>query len=193
LDRRGPLKVLDVAKVEGWRRWLQTNRLSEPGVWLVFHNRESGLPSITYDEALDEALAFGWIDSIIKKLDGRSFARKFTPRRPWSIWSSSNIARVERLKKEGRMTEWGLQAFEKRTGEISLLEKFNREGISTPKDLENALRKNKKAWFNFERFAPSYRKRYLMWISGAKSPETRKKRVKEAVALISKNVKNLLK
>jgi uncharacterized protein YdeI (YjbR/CyaY-like superfamily) len=193
VNKRDSLQVIDVGNVENWRSWLRGNHLSVPGIWLVFHNRESGLPSISYDDALDAALSFGWIDSVIKKIDGGSYARKFTPRRPWSIWSSSNISRVERLKREGRMTKWGLQAFEKRTGEISLLEKFNREGVAVPKDLESALRKNKKAWANFELFAPSYRKRYLVWISAAKSPATREKRIKEAVILISKNVKDLLK
>jgi uncharacterized protein YdeI (YjbR/CyaY-like superfamily) len=172
---------------------LKRNHSSAKGVWLVFHRKDSGLPTISYDDAVDEALAFGWIDSIIKRIDERSYARKFTKRQPRSIWSSSNISRVERLKKEGRMTEWGLQAFAKRTGEISLLEKFNQETIEVPKDLENALKRNKKALANFKRMAPSHRKRYLVWISGAKKAETRQKRIDEAVILISKNVKDLLK
>jgi len=91
------------------------------------------------------------------------------------------------------MTEWGLQAFARRTGEISLLEKFNRETTEVPKDLGNALKRNKMALANFERMAPSHRKRYLVWISGAKQAETRQKRIAEAVILISKNVKGLLK
>ena len=91
------------------------------------------------------------------------------------------------------MTERGLGAFAKRTGEISLLEKFNQEEVAIPKDLKDALRRNKKAQANFERFAPSYRKRYLIWVSGAKKAETRKRRIEEAVILISKNVMNLLK
>lgn len=148
---------------------------------------------MTYDEALDEALAHGWIDSIIRRIDDWSYVRKFTPRQPWSIWSSSNISRVERLKREGRMTKRGLEAFAKRTGEKSMLEKVNREGISVSKDLEDALRKNKKAWANFGKFAPSHRKRYLIWIGAAKRPETRKKRIDEAVVLISENLRNLLK
>jgi uncharacterized protein YdeI (YjbR/CyaY-like superfamily) len=187
------LKSLDVPDASGWHSWLLKCGSTEKGIWLVFHKKDSGLPTISYDDALDEALAFGWIDSIIKKIDDRSYARKFTPRQPWSIWSKSNIARVERLKKEGRMTERGLDSFAKRTGEVSLLEKFNKEEMAVPKDLEDALRRNKKAQANFEHFAPSHRKRYLIWISGAKKPETRKKRIEEAVVLISKNVKDLLK
>ncbi|HMD78681.1 MAG TPA: YdeI/OmpD-associated family protein [Nitrososphaerales archaeon] len=184
---------LDVPSASDWRSWLKRNHSSAKGVWLVFHRKDSGLSSISYDDALDEALTFGWIDSIIKKIDDRSYARKFTPRQPWSVWSRSNIARVERLKKEGRMTEWGLQAFAKRTGEMSFLEKFDQKDITIPKDLNDALRRNRKAWANFERFAPSHRKRYLIWISGAKKATTRRKRIDDAVILISQNVKNLLK
>jgi uncharacterized protein YdeI (YjbR/CyaY-like superfamily) len=148
---------------------------------------------MTYDEALDEALAYGWIDSILKKLDDSRHARKFTPRRPWSIWSRRNVERVEALKREGRMTKWGLDAFDKRTSEVSQLEKVNAEGSVVPQDLIEALRRNKRASANFEKFAPGYRKKYLVWISAAKKPETRRKRIVEAVKLISENVKDLLK
>lgn len=159
-------------------------------MWLIF--RRGGL-SIDYGEALDEALTFGWIDSLIKKIDGERYARKFTPRRPWSIWSSLNIDRMEKLKEEGRMTKWGLEAFAKRTREISTVEKINAQGATIPSDLLIALRANKKAWDNFTKFTPGYRKKYLVWISDVKKPEIRKKRIKEAVELISHNVKNLLK
>ena len=169
------------------------NHDKEDGVWLVFFKKDSGVPSISYEEALDEALAFGWIDSLIKKTDERQFARKFTPRRPWSIWSKLNISRVEKLIGEGRMTSMGLAAFKMRTGEKSLLEKINSQGVTIPPDFGNALKRNKKAWKNFNRLGPSYKKRYLIWISGAKTPTTRAKRIAEAVILVSKKVKSLLK
>ena len=91
------------------------------------------------------------------------------------------------------MTKWGLKAYEKRTGKISILEKFNTEGFTVPRDLESALRKDKMAWSNFQKFTSSHRKRYVVWVSSAKRDETRKKRIDEAVSLISRNVKNLLK
>lgn len=187
------LKTLRVSKPSDWRSWLEKNHGKEDGVWLVFLKKGSGVPSISYDEAVDEALAFGWIDSLIKKIDERQFARKFTPRRPWSIWSKLNISRVEKLIGEGRMTGRGLAAFRMRTPEISLLEKISIEGVTIPPDFGIALRMNKKAWKNFERFGPSYKKRYLVWISGAKTPKTRAKRIAEAVILVSRNVKSLLK
>lgn len=187
------LETLDVDRAAEWRSWLRDNHLKSQGVWLVFRRKGSGRKSISYDEAIDEALAFGWIDSIIKKIDAEKYVRKYTPRRPWSIWSRLNIDRVEKLKAEGRMTRWGLEAFAKRTSETSLLEKINAEGIRIPRDLEDALRTNKAAWRNFESFPPSHRKRYLIWISSAKRPGTRKKRIAEAVEMISQNVKELLK
>ena len=107
------LKMLDARKPRDWRSWLDKNHETEDGVWLVFHKKGSREPSISYDEAIDEALAYGWIDSVIRRIDESRYARKFTPRRPWSIWSKLNIDRVMKLTEEGRMTRWGLTAFEK--------------------------------------------------------------------------------
>lgn len=185
------LEALEVEDEARWRSWLATNHQSSQGVWLVF--RKKGVKSLSYDEAIDGALAYGWIDSLVRKIDDVRYGRKFTPRKPWSIWSSLNISRVERLRTEGRMTKWGLEAFAKRTSEISALERINAEGVKIPADLEEALRANAKAWNNYEKFAPSHRKRYAIWISAAKKPETRKMRIAEAVDLISQNVKDLLK
>jgi uncharacterized protein YdeI (YjbR/CyaY-like superfamily) len=185
------LDTLEVEDEARWLSWLAANHQSSQGVWLVF--RKKGVKSLSYDEAVDGALAYGWIDSLVRKIDDTRYARKFTPRKPWSIWSSLNIARVKRLRTEGRMTRWGLQAFAKRTPEISALERINAEGMKVPADLEEALRANAKAWSNYEKFARSHRKRYVIWISAAKKPETRERRIAEAVDLISQNVKELLK
>ena len=159
---------------------------------MVFHRQNMG-KSISYSDALDGALAYGWIDSLIRKIDDTRYARKFTPRRPGSIWSSSNTARVLELKREGKMTRWGLDAYEKRTGKVSLLERFNKGEVAAPEEFEAALRRNKGAWKNYQRMAPSYRKRYLLWISGAKRLETRKRRIAEAVQLVADNVRELVK
>jgi len=174
-----------------WHDWLEKHHLDSAGVLLVFH--KGGGPTITYDDALDEALVYGWIDSVIRKIDEEKYVRRFSPRRPGSIWSSLNIERVNRLRREGRMTEWGVAAFEKRTSKTSPLEQINAEGAKVPRDFEAALRKNGKAWENFQRMAPSHRKRYLIWLSGAKRPLTRKRRIRQAVELAGRNVKNLLK
>lgn len=185
------LETLDVRDAREWRDWLGRHHLDREGVLLVFH--KGGTPSITYDQALDEALAYGWIDSVIRKVDDEKYTRKFTPRRPGSVWSKLNVDRVSRLTREGRMTKWGLAAFSQRTSEVSLLEQFNAGQIGTPPGFEAALKKDRKAWENYQRMAPSHRKRYFIWISGAKRQETREKRIAEAVQLLARNVKNLLK
>ena len=190
------LGLLDVQKASEWRLWLKKNHLKSQGVWLVYHRSGSGIPSISYEESVDEALAFGWIDSVIRRIDEERYARKFTPRRPGSVWSESNIERVGRLQKDGMMTEWGLEAFAKRTGRVSFLEQFNARGAGAakvPKDFAEALRADAQAWANFQRMAPSHRKRYLLWIADAKKAGTRQKRIAEAVVLVGKNVKNLMK
>lgn len=186
-------ETLEVKDAKDWLSWLKKNHLKSQGVWLVFHRKGSNYPSPTYEEALDWALAYGWIDSLIKKIDDTRYTRKFTPRKPWSIWSTSNINRVKRLEQESKMTRWGLEAFAKRTSEKSQSERFSVGDFKIPEDLEKALRANPRAWSNFERFTPSYRKRYLMWISNAKKSETRRQRIAEAVNLISRNMKALLK
>ena len=178
---------------EEWLSWLRKHHLTSKGVWLVFRKVDSGGRSISYDEAINNALAFGWIDSVVRKIDDEKYARKFTPRRSGSVWSKLNIERVERLRHEGKMTRWGLEAFAKRTGEVSFLEKFNAGAIPIPDHLEVALRLNRNAWAKFQRMPPSQRKRYMMWVAEAKKKETRERRVAEAVRLIEKNVKNLLK
>jgi len=195
LDLTRPMiaETVQVDDADKWHSWLRKNHLKSKGVWLVFQRKDTGTPSPTYDEALDWALAYGWIDSMIRKIDDQKYARKFTPRKPWSIWSSSNINRVLRLERERKMTRWGLEAFAKRTSEKSQSEKFGLQDFRIPEDLEKALRANPRAWSNFEQFTLSYRKRYLMWIGSAKRFETRQTRIREAVDLISKNVKALLK
>jgi len=167
--------------------------MSKQRVWLVFYRRGTGKASLSYDEAIDTALCFGWVDSITKKIDDRKYARKFTPRRLGSVWSKSNIDRVRRLAKEGRMTERGMALFRERGLEVSLAEKFKIKQPPYPAEFLKALRKNKGAWSNFQRFAPSYKRRYLMWLTSTKQPKTKERRITEAVDLISKNVKSLLK
>jgi uncharacterized protein YdeI (YjbR/CyaY-like superfamily) len=186
-------ETLEVTDQREWQSWLNKNHLKSQGVWLVFQRKSTGRSSPTYEEALGWALAYGWIDSLIKKIDDSRYARKFTPRKPWSIWSTPNINRVKRLKLEGKMTRWGLEAFEMRTSKRSLLEQFRDKEVQIPKDLEKALRANPRAWTNFQKFSSSYRKRYSMWISAAKRSGTRQRRISEAVELISRNVKALLK
>jgi uncharacterized protein YdeI (YjbR/CyaY-like superfamily) len=159
----------------------------------VFYKKGVDELCLSYDEALDNALCFGWIDSMVRRIDGHRYARKFTPRRPGSIWSKSNMDRVERLLSLGRMTEFALTRFQERSDRVSLAEKFKVDEPSSPAEFLEALKKNRQAWDNFQKFAPSYRRSYLLWIMSAKASATRARRIVEAVDLISRNVKSLMK
>ena len=173
--------------------WLEANHETKKAIWLQFYKKHIDKANISYEDAIEEALAFGWIDGMVRRIDDHRYRLRFTPRRPGSIWSKRNIARVKKLFREGRMTKQGMVAFERRTDKVSLAEQFKVDEPPAPKDFLAALEMNKKASRNFDRFAPSYRKRYLMWLTSARTPETRKKRIKEAVDLIARNVKTLLK
>jgi uncharacterized protein YdeI (YjbR/CyaY-like superfamily) len=188
------MKIFDPKSEEDWHSWLEKNHLSESEIWLVYHKKGSSMQTgISYDESLDWALCYGWIDSLIKRIDDERYARKFTPRKPTSIWSKSNIERMNRLIREPRMTERGVELFRKRSKEVSLAERFNAKQIPFPASFTVALKKNERAWQNFRAFSPSHRKQYQMWIASAKRDETRDRRIEEAIRLISKNVKSLTK
>jgi len=167
---------------------------SKPGIWLVFYKKGTGKPTIPYEAAVEEALCFGWIDSIIKKIDEEKYARKFTPRKDGSYWSALNRKRADKMIKQGKMTKAGLAKIEtaKKTG---LWNQDGRPEISwdVPPELAKALARNKKAKDNFDGLAASYRRHYIGWIATAKRPETKKKRVSEAIALLEKGMKLGLK
>jgi uncharacterized protein YdeI (YjbR/CyaY-like superfamily) len=172
---------------------LEANHETKKAIWLQFYKKHADKACISYEDAVEEALAFGWIDGMVRRIDDHRYRLRLTPRRPGSIWSALNIARVEKLLREGRMTKQGIAAFERRTDKVSLAERFKVDEPPVPRDFLAALERNENARRNFDRFAPSYRKRCLMWLTSARTPETRKRRIEEAVDLIARNVKNLLK
>jgi len=180
--------------IEEWRKWLKQNHHKVDEVWLVFYKKGTGEQALDYWAALDEALCFGWIDSLIKKIDDTKHARKFTPRNQISKWSESNKKRVERLIKDGRMTEAGL-AVVKAAKANGCWDKPDRPPTVTevPAELSAALRQNKKALAIFNKLAPSHQKQYIIWIAMAKRPETRDMRIREAIDLLEKGQKLGLK
>lgn len=188
------MKQLYITDREQWRNWLSENHAAEAGIWLIFYKKETSVPSIAYEAAVEEALCFGWIDSIIKKIDDERYARKFTPRSVKSVWSALNKKRVNKMIKQGRMTEVGLAKIKaaKKTG---LWNKDPRRQISldVPPEFAKALARNKMARENFDKLAPSYRKHYIGWITFAKRPETKKRRIDESIALLEKGQKLGLK
>jgi uncharacterized protein YdeI (YjbR/CyaY-like superfamily) len=172
-----------------WRKWLSKNNKKSKGVWLVFYKKETGISSLDYDAAVEEALCFGWIDSLVKKIDEKKYVRKLTPRNSKSVWSELNKKRVAKVMKEGRMTKTGLQKIEeaKQNGSWNKELKDVKICYNAPKDFIIALEKNKKAKENFERISLSNKKRFYMWINIAKKEETRERRIKESIALLKNN------
>jgi uncharacterized protein YdeI (YjbR/CyaY-like superfamily) len=110
-------------KAEDWNSWLGTNHNKYPGVWIIFPKKKTGITTLSYEEALDIGLAYGWIDVSIRRIDDRTFGRKFTPRRLESVWTRSNVERARKLIKEGKMTKWGLEAFQKRLNKPKAVKK----------------------------------------------------------------------
>ncbi len=183
------LKTLDVRNCEHWRAWLAKHHDSESEVWLVFHKRQTGRPSIAYDEAVDLALCFGWIDSLIKRLDDNRYARKFTPRKPDSRWSSANRKRYARLEASGRLTPAGL----KRAPTDRSYDAPRPARPKLPPYIQQALRRRPAAWNYFQSLAPSYRRLYIGWIDSAKRRETKTRRLQEAIGLLAAGKKLGLK
>lgn len=188
------MKQLYVTNRDEWREWLFENHTTKAGIWLVFYKKETSRPTIAYEAAVEEAICFGWIDSIIKKLDAARYARKFTPRSDKSKWSLLNKKRADKMIKQGRMTEVGLAKI-KEAKKKGLWNKDPRPQISLdiPPEFAKALAHNKKAKGNFDKLAPSYRKYYIGWIAVAKRPETKKRRIDESIALLEKGKKLGLK
>ena len=177
-----------------WHKWLQKNHAGSAGVWFVFFKKRCGKPSLNYNDFVEEALCFGWIDSIIKKLDEERYVRRVTPRRPASVWSELNKKRVLKLEKAGLMTDAGRKVIHaaKKAGkwDITAMPEINAEMVS---EFQNALDCNQKAKSFFEQLAPSHQKRYLLWIQTAKRPDTRNRRIREAIDLLYNNRKLDLK
>ena len=189
------MKQVHVSTRGQWRRWLAKNHQKEKdGIWLVFHKKATGRPSLEYEESVEEALCFGWIDSIIKRIDGEKYCRKFTPRKKDSQWSSTNKKRVAKIINEGRMTEFGLAKVKaaKRSG-IWKLDPTPVIKLDLPRELSEAFVRNKQAKDFFEKLAPTYRKHFIGWIVTAKRPETRAKRLQESLVLLARGEKLGLK
>ncbi len=185
------MKTVEAKDRAEWRAWLASNHDKESEVWLVYYKKETGKASVAYGDSVEEALCYGWVDSIIKSLDDTKYARKFTPRKEDSKWSPSNIKRVEKMMMQGLMTEHGLRLVEaaKRTGQW---ETPTQKPILTYKMLPafaEALKNNAKALETFDNLAPTYQKQYLAWIETAKRPETKEKRIKESIRLLEEGEK----
>ena len=183
------IKAVHAKTRKSWRQWLSKNHAKEKSVFLIVYRKASSTPSVYYDEAVEEALCFGWIDSTRYKRDAESSYLYFAMRRPGSRWSKLNKDRVAKLIESGLMTKHGQAlidvAKEKGTWDAPDLI----ETSVMPQDLASRFKKNKTAWKHYQAFPPFAKKLILGWIANAKRPETRKNRIEKAVKLAVKNVR----
>jgi uncharacterized protein YdeI (YjbR/CyaY-like superfamily) len=178
-------KPLRVAGREAWRAWLHENHAVEKEAWLLIRKKHSSGAGVGYEEALEEALCFGWIDGLMHPVDDDTFALRFSPRKARSIWSEGNKRRVERLIEQGRMAEAGMTAVRQAQENGEWEDATRREDTSTlPPDLEAALKEDEVARAAFEKLAPSHKRQYIYWITSAKTEATREKRIRETVRLV---------
>jgi len=164
-----------------FRKWLASSHAKSKELWVGFYKKNSGKPSITWPESVDEALCFGWIDGIRKNIDEGSYKIRFSPRKPRSIWSAVNIRNAERLIKEGRMRPAGLKAFEARTANRSGIYAYEQRSPELVEPYLGQLKRNRKAWEFFQAQPPGYRKTINWWIVSAKKEETRLKRLEQLI------------
>lgn len=183
MEMKAGVKTFYAKTQKEWRKWLEKNHRSEKAVWLIFYKKGSGIQSTNYAEALEEALCFGWIDSKANKRDDESYFQYFAKRKPESNWSKVNKEKVAKLIEKGLMTPAGFESIEiaKKNGTWSALDGV--EELTVPHDLRLLLGKDKTAFDNWEQFSRSTKRGILEWILNARRPETRQKRIEEAVEL----------
>ena len=172
-----------------WRAWLAEHHATSAGIWLIYFKKESGKPRVAYEDAVEEALCFGWVDSRPNAIDDQSYMQLFSPRKAKSPWSKINKERVERLIAQGLMTEAGLKKIEMAKADGSWNRYDEVDNLVMPDDLAQALAANESANTYFQAFSPSSKKVILWWIASAKRPETRSKRIEETVQLAAQNIK----
>lgn len=181
--RTDAFPLVDAPSRDAWRAWLEAHHAHAPGAWLVFRKKASGAPSVTYDEAVEEALCFGWIDSVPNALDDRRFKLLMTPRKPRSPWSRLNKTRVAALVAAGRMAPAGRAKIDAARADGSWTVYDAAESLEDPPDLLDALRAVPGALDAWRGFAPSSRKGILWWIISARTDATRGKRCRETARL----------
>jgi uncharacterized protein YdeI (YjbR/CyaY-like superfamily) len=182
------LTILDLRTRRAWRAWLVRHHASSPGIWFTFHKKHSAVKSIPYEEVIREALCYGWIDSIVKRLDEDRYLLKFTPRKPTSKWSDLNRRRWAELEKEGLLAAPG------RAAAPTDNRYAPRPSVpALPGYIRDAVKSDPKAWKFFQSLSPTDRRYFVVWIHVAKRPETRERRIRESIALLAKGKKLGLK
>lgn len=177
------------ANRQQWRDWLAEHHNTQRSVWLIYAKKKAAVPTLTYDEAVEEALCFGWIDSTSRPIDADTFMQFFSPRKPKSGWSKVNKERIDRLMNAGLMTSAGTACIEraKENGSWLLLDAI--EALILPADLDEALQKNPRASTYFHGLCRSDKRAILLWVSAAKRAETRQKRIADVIDATDQQVK----
>jgi uncharacterized protein YdeI (YjbR/CyaY-like superfamily) len=184
------IEVLHFEKGQQWRDWLAKNHTSADEAWLIHYKKHTNKVGISYDAALEEALCFGWIDGKMQSIDEEKYRIRYSPRKSRSVWSKLNKEKAKRLIESGKMTDAGIAKIDEAKKNGNWDNAYtNRKTDELPLDLKYALIQDMDAWYNFQRFANSYRNNYIGWITGAKSEETRKRRIAEVVKRSSMNKK----
>ena len=177
------MKTFIARTADQWRKWLDKHHDAETEVWLIFYKQHTDVSSIAYLDALDEALCFGWVDSLVKRLDESRYARKFTPRKADSRWSTINRKRYATLKAAGRLKPSGINRAP--TDRSAARPPRFQMPATVPRYIQVALKKQPAAWRYFESLAPSHRRRYIGWIESSKREETQARRLQEAIRLLN--------
>ncbi len=175
---------------DDWRAWLEAHHATAGEVWLILYKKHTDKPGLSLEEAVEEALCFGWIDGVLRPIDEEKYALRYSPRKSGSVWSETNKRRVRKLIKQGRMTEAGLAKIKeaKVNGEWRAAA-LREDTTNIPDDLRQALKANAQARRNFDRLAPSHKRQYIYWITSAKTDKTRLRRIQETVRLVTENKK----
>jgi uncharacterized protein YdeI (YjbR/CyaY-like superfamily) len=185
-----PYPSLHVSSPRQWRKWLEQNNSKETEIWLEICKKGSTVSGISYEDALNEALCFGWIDGKMKSVNKDMYVLRFSPRRKNSIWSRANRKRAERLMADGRMRKPGLAAIEQARANGRWSSAYSsKEKAETPPDLERRLSQNPQARHNFQGMANSYQRMYIRWILDAKRPKTRSRRIEEVVRRVEQDIR----
>ncbi len=175
------MKPVFFATAEEFGAWLEEHHESASELFVGFYKKGSGKPSITWPEAVEQALRFGWIDGVRHSLDDESYTNRFTPRKPNSNWSAINVAKVEELKQRGLMAPAGLRAYEARTAERTGVYSFERADQELPPDFVERFRAQSQAWEWFTSRPPGYRRTATHWVLSAKRDETRQRRLRQLI------------
>jgi uncharacterized protein YdeI (YjbR/CyaY-like superfamily) len=184
-----PNDVIFFASAVQFRRWLRRNHASTKVLWAGYYRKHTGHPSMTWQESVDEALCVGWIDGIRKRIDEDRYTIRFTPRRKGSIWSATNIRRVQALTNEKRMQPAGLKSFDLRIENKSAIYSYEQRRENLPRTYATEMRRNPAAWKHFSAQPPSYRKMVVWWVVSAKQEETRRKRLVKLIAASTRGVR----